>query len=65
MLIWFCVQSEKMHLTLKRLEAPGNLEVWSDRGWGDGDILLESGVGEGDREKVWDGEQSEGGAGEE
>jgi hypothetical protein len=27
-----------MHLTLKRLEAPGNLEVW----WG-GDILVETG----------------------
>ena len=29
---WVWVQSEKMHLTLKRLEAPGNLEVW----WGGG-----------------------------
>jgi hypothetical protein len=25
---WVWVLSEKMHLTLKRLEAPGSLEVW-------------------------------------
>jgi len=31
-----------MHLTLKRLEAPGSLEVW----WG-GDLLLETGSGQG------------------
>jgi len=37
--VW--VQSEKMNLTLKRLEAPGSLEVWG--GWG-GDILVETGV---------------------
>jgi hypothetical protein len=30
--VW--VQSEKMHLTLKRLEAPGSLEVWWGRGIG-------------------------------
>jgi hypothetical protein len=29
--VW--VQSEKMHLTLKRLEAPGSLEVWWGGGW--------------------------------
>jgi hypothetical protein len=50
--VW--TQSEKMHLTLKRLEAPGNGEVW----WGgSGNILLEMG------EKEWDGKQSEGGPG--
>ena len=37
--VW--VQSEKMHLTLKRLEDPGTLEMWWD-GWG-GDIFLEAG----------------------
>ena len=31
-----------MHLTLKRLEAPGSLEIWW-RGGGGGDILLETG----------------------
>jgi hypothetical protein len=30
-----------MQLTLRRLEAPGSLEVWWDLGWGPGDILLE------------------------
>jgi len=30
-----------MHLTLKRLEVPGSLEVWWG-GWG-GDILVETG----------------------
>ena len=41
-----------MHLTLKRLEAPGSLEVW----WGGGgrDILMKT---EG-QEEVWDVEQS-------
>jgi len=34
-----------MHLTLKRLEAPGSLEVWWG-GWG-GDIIVESGDGAG------------------
>jgi hypothetical protein len=28
-----CVQSEMMHLTLKRLEAPGSLEVRWGEGW--------------------------------
>jgi hypothetical protein len=46
-----------MHLTLKRLEAPGSLEVW----WGGGgrDILMKT---EG-QEEVWDVEQLEGGSG--
>jgi hypothetical protein len=29
-----CVHSEMMHLTLKKLEAPGNLEVRWGGGWG-------------------------------
>ena len=44
-----------MHLTLKRLEAPGSLEVRWGGGWGHP---------RGDRsggEEVWDVEQSEGG----
>jgi hypothetical protein len=43
------------HLTLKRLEAPGSLEVRCSRG-GDGDIHMETGG----REEVWDMEQQEG-----
>jgi hypothetical protein len=36
-----------MHLTLKRLEAPGSLEVW----WGGGgNILVETGI----QEELWD-----------
>ena len=47
-----------MHLTLKRLEAPGSLEVR----WGGGrGIHVETGCGE--EEEVWDVEQSEGGQG--
>jgi hypothetical protein len=41
--VW--VQSEKMHLTFKRLETSGSLEAW----WGEGggrDILLETGGSE-------------------
>jgi hypothetical protein len=46
-----------MHLTFKRLEAPGSLEVgW---GWGGGGILVETECGE----EVWNVEQSEGGWG--
>ena len=46
-----------MHLTFKRLEAPGSLEVrW---GWG-GDIHVETEWG---GEEVWDVEQLEGGWG--
>ena len=44
-----------MHLTLKRLEAPGSLEV---RWGGGGGIHMEMGWG---GEEVWDVEQSEGG----
>jgi hypothetical protein len=54
---WVRVHSEMMHLILKRLEAPGSLEV---RWGGGGDILVDTG----DREEVWDVEQSEGGLGE-
>ena len=43
-----------MHLTLKRLEDPGSLEV---RWGGSGGIHVETGGGE----EVWDVEQSEGG----
>jgi hypothetical protein len=40
------VQSEKMHLALKILEAPGRLKVWWS-GWvvGGGDIIVEMGRG--------------------
>jgi hypothetical protein len=51
------VQSEMMHLTLKRLEAPGSFEVRWDGGGG---IHVEMGWG---GEEVWDMEQSEGGWG--
>ena len=47
-----------MYLTLKRLEALGNLEVWWG-GVGGWDILMETGAGK----EVWDVEQSEGGLG--
>jgi hypothetical protein len=55
----FWVQLEKMHLILKRLEAPGSLEVW--RGVGDrgGASLWSQGFGK----EVWDVEWSEGGLG--
>ena len=46
-----------MHLTLKRLEAPGSLEVRWDGGWG---IHVETGSG---GEEVWGVEQSDGGWG--
>jgi hypothetical protein len=46
-----------MHLTLKGLKVPGNLEVWLSWVWG---IHVEMGWG---REKVWGVEQSEGGWG--
>jgi hypothetical protein len=40
--------SEKRHLTLKGLEAPGSWEAW--QGGGSGDILLEMGEEEWDEE---------------
>jgi hypothetical protein len=46
-----------MHLTLKKLEAPGSLEV---RWGGGGAIHVEMGCG---GEEVWDVEQLEGGRG--
>jgi hypothetical protein len=46
---WIWVQSQKMYLSLKRLEAPGSLEFWCR------DILVEMW----DREEVWDGQWSE------
>jgi hypothetical protein len=45
---WVYVQSENMHLTLQRLEASKNLEVWWGRGCG-GDIHVETGGWEGGR----------------
>ena len=48
-----------MHLTLKRLGAPGSEEVWWERGWEFGYILLRLGSGK----EVWDVEQSESGSG--
>jgi hypothetical protein len=48
-----------MHLTFKRLETPGSLEVRLVGRVGSGDIPVEIG----DREKVWDVEQLEGGQG--
>jgi hypothetical protein len=44
-----CVHSDMIHLTLKRQEAPGSLEVRWSRGWGG--------------EEVWDVEELEGGWG--
>ena len=55
---WVCVYSAMMYLTLKRLEAPGSLEVWWGKVGGEA-ILMETGAGKG----VWDVEQSEGGLG--
>jgi hypothetical protein len=52
-----CVHSEMKHLTLKRLEAPGSLEV---RWGGGGGIQVEKGDGE----EVWDVEQTEGEGGQ-
>jgi hypothetical protein len=47
---------EMMHLTLKRMEALGSLEVRWGEVWG---IHVETGGGE----EVWDVEHSEGGCG--
>jgi hypothetical protein len=43
-----------MHLTLKRLEASGNLEVWWGGG-GNGDILVET--AEGRRYGMWNSQR--------
>jgi hypothetical protein len=51
--------SEKMHLTLKRLEAPWSLEFWLDGAVVGGDILMEPGGGE----EVWGVEQLDSGRG--
>jgi hypothetical protein len=59
---WVWIQSEKMYLTLKRLEAPGSLEVWWDGGWEGGDILMETGEG-GKELYIENVEQLEGGLG--
>ena len=48
-----------MHLTLKRLETPGSLEVRWGGGWGIGTSSWPQGSGE----ELWDVEQSEGGQG--
>ena len=53
------VHSEMMYLTLKKLEAPGSLDVRWGGGWG---IHVETGCG---GEEVWDVEQLEGRRGEE
>jgi hypothetical protein len=44
-----CVHSEMMHLTLKRLEVPGSLEVRWGWGWGhpQGDRMCRGGMGYG------------------
>jgi hypothetical protein len=54
---WVWVQSEKMHRTLKRLEAPGTLEVWWGGWWV---VVVTSSSRQKDREEVWDVEQSKG-----
>jgi hypothetical protein len=48
-----------MHLTLKRFEPPGSVEVWQEQRIGGQDILLETVVSG----EVWDVEHSEGGLG--
>jgi hypothetical protein len=53
---WVWVHSEKMHLTLKKLEVPGSLEVWLGRWWVVETSSWRRGWGGG-----WDVEQSEGG----
>ena len=47
------IQSEKMHLILKRLEARGNLEVWLDECW----VVETSSWNQESGEEVWDVEQ--------
>jgi hypothetical protein len=48
--LWVWVQSEKMHLTFKRLEGPENLEVRRYGALSGGDILVETGSGGGGME---------------
>jgi hypothetical protein len=55
---WVSVKSEMMHLTLKRLQAPGSLEVR----WGGGRGWRHPRRHRGE-EEVWDVKQSEGGPG--
>jgi hypothetical protein len=40
-----CLNSEKMHLTLKRLEAPESVEVWKGGNWGVGTSSWRQGWG--------------------
>ena len=54
---WVCVHSEMMHLTLKRLEALGSLEVKWVEGWR---YPLRDGVGWGGEDE-WYVEQLDGG----
>jgi hypothetical protein len=50
-----------MHLTLKRLEAPGSEEAWQGGGgWG---VRWGHPLGDGRGEEEWDEELSEGGLG--
>jgi hypothetical protein len=51
------LQSEMMYLDLKRLEAPGSLDVWRSGG------VWTSSWTQGYGEEVWDVKQSEGGGG--
>jgi hypothetical protein len=44
-----------MHLTLKRLEAPSSIEVWWVGSRGQGDILLEMGLGK--RYGMWNSQR--------
>jgi hypothetical protein len=48
-----------MHVTLKRLEAPGSGEVWWSKGWVGGGILVETGGWE----EIWGVKHSDGGQG--
>jgi hypothetical protein len=55
--LWACVLSEMMDLNLKRLEAPGSLEVrW---GWGWGHSYGDRGVGR--RYGTWNSWRMDGG----
>jgi hypothetical protein len=48
---WVWVQSEKIHLTLKKLEAPGSLDVWLGKGWWEGHPSGDTGMGK--RFVIW------------